>query len=247
MALGPIPRLQDFITINSVENNGVQKPRSDRYSKRGRALSPSRLHVLEHLEAQADATSVAALTIATGLHENTIRGHLSALHRDGFIDRVAEETDGRGRPQWLWFAHTTQAPAQAIEHSDMVIALAQTIEATTQDPTSAALAAGKHWGRALLASGKIQPTPNTPTEPYSATRRVSTFLADFGFSPRETGQDTIELHSCPILDQATKSPNVICPMHLGLVQGVLEADGVDASHSVLEPFPTPHLCVLRLK
>lgn len=238
---------------------------TSRYSKRGRALSPSRSRVLELLETQTDAVSVTALTVATGLHENTIRGHLSGLHKDGFIDRVAEENDGRGRPQWLWYATKSTATIPAIEHSEMVLALAHTLEAISPDPTPAALAAGRQWGRELLRSGKIRPRTNVPsvsadetadasadagmpdTEKYSATKRVSTFLAEFGFAPRQSAKGVVELHNCPILDQATQAPHVICPMHLGLIQGVLESDGLDASASILEPFPTPHVCVLRLK
>ncbi|WP_313280985.1 helix-turn-helix domain-containing protein, partial [Timonella senegalensis] len=109
-----------------------------RQSKRGRALSPSRLLILETLEAQAVPLTIAALTQRVGLHENTVRGHLDALLSDGFITRSPAEPDGRGRPSWLWQASTpSPQSAGALEYAGLAGALARTIALTAPDPVAA--------------------------------------------------------------------------------------------------------------
>src|SRR5699024_7768350 len=45
--------------------------------------------------------STAALARATGLHENTVRGHLEQLLADGYVARVRARSSGRGRPDTI--------------------------------------------------------------------------------------------------------------------------------------------------
>ena len=92
--------------MNSVEN-ATGAPDTflpQRRASSGRAHSASRERLLRLLEAQRAPASLAALVLATGLHENTVRGHLEALFRDGFVTRRRAEASGRGRPAWLWQA-----------------------------------------------------------------------------------------------------------------------------------------------
>lgn len=214
-----------------------------RQSKRGRALSPSRLLILETLEAQAVPLTIAALTQRVGLHENTVRGHLDALLSDGFITRSPAEPDGRGRPSWLWQASTpSPQSAGALEYAGLAGALARTIALTAPDPVAAARDAGHAWGTSLAATDTI--TPARPEQ--SASSRVVQILDDLGFAPSTTSSAVVELRRCPILDAATTYPDVVCNVHMGLIAGVLDADGVDTEGSHLEPFSAPGVCSLHL-
>ncbi len=216
---------------------------STRRTKRGRALSPSRLLVLETLESTAEPLSLPSLVARVKLHENTVRGHLDALLTDGFVSREQAYSEGRGRPSWLWFAlEPAHQPASTVEYAGLASALANTISTTAADPVSAARAAGEDWGQELVANGKIR--EHDPAS--SAAEHVAGFLEDFGFAPRVIDESTIKLHRCPLLDAATKHPDVVCNVHLGLVAGALAEGNVDATAQSLTPFTAPGVCTLRL-
>lgn len=206
-------------------------------------MSSSRLLVLETLEAQAVPVPITALIARVQLHENTVRGHLTALLHDGFVDREAEMTDGRGRPSWLWFATAPAQPSEKeLEYGGLASALAESISLTSQDPSRDALAAGKSWGKRIAAQ---RPSPSTGEE-TNAAEFATKFLDEFGFQPHILNPQTVELHRCPLLDVATAFPEVVCNVHLGLVQGVLETAGMESAGSSLTPFSAPGVCTLRV-
>jgi len=211
---------------------------------------------------------MAAITARVGLHENTVRGHLDALLNDGFVTRTPADPDGRGRPGWLWSATApAEQSAGAIEYQGLASALARTIATTAPDPAAAARETGRTWGASLTATQAVRPAaPDTPPQ-----RRVVQILDDLGFAPAETtvpahtatqadafaqtstdaqadtSSQLLELHRCPILEAATSFPEVVCNVHMGLISGILEADGVGSEGSYLEPFAAPGVCLLHLK
>ncbi len=124
----------------------------------------------------------------------------------------------------------------------MAGALARTIALTVPDPVAAARDAGHTWGTSLAATDTI--TPARPEQ--SASSRVVQILDDLGFAPSTTSSAVVELRRCPILDAATTYPDVVCNVHMGLIAGVLDADGVDTEGSHLEPFSAPGVCSLHL-
>ena len=58
--------------------------------------------------------------------------------------------------------------------------------------------------------------------------------------------DEVVLHRCPLLAAARRFPDVVCQVHLGMVQSVLEAEGADPDRAELTPFTAPGECRLRL-
>jgi predicted ArsR family transcriptional regulator len=69
-----------------------------------------------------------------------------------------------------------------------------------------------------------------------------------GFAPETRAGHTrqIRLHHCPFREVAVDHRDVVCAIHLGLMQGLLaELDApVDAER--LEPFVEPTLCIAHL-
>lgn len=236
-----------------MENNqGNLHQQQPRYSKRGRALSPSRLLVLETLESQSTPVTLPALVRRVKLHENTVRGHLNALLRDGAITHESAPAEGRGRPQLLWSATKPEATtAAAHEYVELATVLAKTISMTAPDPLDASLRAGRSWGEELVTRGRIPAlAPHT-----SDHEHVAGFLNELGFAPQTHTEplvtpiphhSVIELHRCPLLDAAAAHPDVVCNVHLGLIQGALEHQGIDATGSTLEAFTAPGVCTLDL-
>ena len=54
------------------------------------------------------------------------------------------------------------------------------------------------------------------------------------------------MHRCPFHDLAEAHPEVVCPVHKGLISGALEALGSQLEVEGLDVFVRPDLCVARL-
>ena len=61
-----------------------------------------------------------------------------------------------------------------------------------------------------------------------------------------TGEREIRLRACPYRDVAREHPEVVCAIHLGLLQGVLTQLGNRSTTVRLVPFVKPHLCLAYL-
>ena len=243
-------------------------PGGPRRSAAGRRHTAAREQLLRTLEAQTAPVSVTALSRATGLHENTVRGHLDQLLTDGHATRSPAPAEGRGRPAWLW-RPTRHGPASP--YAALAGVLAETIARTSSRPAETAHEAGLSWGRRLL--------PDLPAGPGLRTdrERVLHVMEDQGFDPADEG-DHIALRRCPLLEAAQQHPEVVCAVHRGLVDALLapgdaadpggdacsrpaDGDGSPAdsrpadsagahpparSRAELEPFAAPGMCRLRL-
>lgn len=65
--------------------------------------------------------------------------------------------------------------------------------------------------------------------------------------PRKShGQKQVGLRHCPFLELAEHKATVVCPIHLGLMQGALEAWQAPITVDRLEAFVEPDLCVAHL-
>jgi hypothetical protein len=78
-----------------------------------------------------------------------------------------------------------------------------------------------------------------------AIGRLVALLDDLGFAPERdpARAGTIGLRHCPFLDLVPEHAAVICPLHLGLMQGVLDDLGAEITVTRLEPFVAPDLCL----
>jgi predicted ArsR family transcriptional regulator len=54
------------------------------------------------------------------------------------------------------------------------------------------------------------------------------------------------LRHCPFLDLTSTASRIVCPVHLGLMQGAMEQLDPTMSVRNLQPFAEPDLCVAHL-
>lgn len=188
------------------------------------------------IEAQAAPVAIGALTRAAGLHENTVRGHLEHLLADGYVTRERAAVDGRGRPAWLWRA---VVPDPASPYAALAGVLADTLARTSADPVAEARDAGRGWGRGIGAG--VTPA----ADDAQARERVVAVMAEQGFAPHDDG-DAVTLHRCPLIAAAVRHPQIVCAVHVGMVDGVLEAVGSDAEADLV-PFTAPGRCALYVR
>ncbi len=185
--------------------------------------------VLLHLRDAGTALTAAELATLLGLHVTTARVHLERLHDAGLVARVTEHSGRRGRPTVRY--RPTGADRGAV-YEQMIDVLAQ-VAARPGDP-DAALEAGAAWATAI-------PLPTGP-----AATRLTALAEHLGFEP-EPCDVGLRLRGCPFRAAARRTPQVVCRVHLGLIQAALAgADDAAQVSAGLVPFATPETCHLTL-
>jgi predicted ArsR family transcriptional regulator len=114
-----------------------------------------------------------------------------------------------------------------------------------RNPGDKALEAGRAWGRQLTS-------PAHRAKGIGAEESIDHLvgvLDELGFAPERRESDhekQIGLRHCPFLELAETRTNVICPMHLGLMQGALEKWEAPVAVNRLDAFVEPDLCLAHL-
>lgn len=188
----------------------------------------------------ADAPlSIAAIAERLGVHANTVRFHLDALLATGQVERVAVAPDKPGRPPQLFAATRGMDPGGPRHYRLLAEALTESV-AGGANPITHARAAGRALGVRLAKHRR------TAADPGPVGQLVE-LLAELGFAPeRMPGGTRIGLRHCPFLEIARVHPEVVCPVHLGLMQGAMASWQAPLSVKKLTPFVEPGLCVAQL-
>lgn len=206
-------------------------------------LSRARAGILDLLSAQDGPVTVAQLSRQSGQHHNTVREHLQALVAAGLARARTRPAQGRGRPALLYTAVAVErSRPQVREYARLAAAMAAHIARTSADPTEEARRLGLHWGRELTAEAGVARV----TAAADAAREVVGMMDALGYGP-QVGDGRVLLRQCPVLDVARRHPEVVCRVHLGMVEGMYAAiTGTVAQGVGLEPFAEPAGCRLCL-
>ncbi|OCB47290.1 transcriptional regulator [Mycobacterium malmoense] len=205
-----------------------------------------RREVLRVLRMSPDPMSIAAIADVLGVHPNTVRFHLDSLVGDGQVEHVELDRKGPGRPP-LMFRAVRQMDRGGTRHYRLLAEVLATAFAAEPDAGAKAVAAGRAWGRKLESSLEAVPAGTASAE--EAIDHLVNMLDELGFAPeRRTadGEQQVGLRHCPFLELAENRTAVVCPVHLGLMQGAMDAWGAPVSVDRLEAFVEPDLCVAHL-
>ena len=201
------------------------------------------------LRASPDPMSIIAIADRLAVHPNTVRFHLDGLVGDGLIELVEPGRKKQGRPPQM-FSAVRQMDRGGTRHYPMLAEILTTALAAEQYPRAKALAAGRGWGNSLATLEKESETPPDLTSADEAIDSLVEVLEEFGFAPdrRESrGEQQVGLWHCPFLELAENQTEVVCSLHLGLIQGVLEAWEAPITAEQLDAFVRPDMCLLHLK
>lgn len=191
------------------------------------------MRILQAIELAPEPLTVEAIAAQTGLHANTVRGHLDVLLAGEQIGREAAGHQGRGRPRWLY----RPTPAKASPFQALAEAL--TVQLSASSKPAMAQVAAERWAQALPAL----PRAGTPDE---AVAEAAVALNHLGFTAVATGPgDTISITVCPYAQLADSNP-VICEIHAALLSRLLEQTGQPVSLASLDVWTRPGVCVARL-
>ncbi|MFG3440697.1 helix-turn-helix transcriptional regulator [Nonomuraea sp. NPDC047897] len=187
---------------------------------------------------------VTELAERLAMHPNTVRFHLDALVESGRVERVHAAPAGPGRPPLTFRARPGMDPGGPRSYRLLAEILAGHL-AAGPEPAARATEAGRAWGGFLVEQPE-SPRAHTREE---AVGRLVRLLGDLGFAPEERpggGQGRIGLRHCPFLELVGTRADVICPLHLGLMQGAMTALGAPVTVDRLDPFAEPDLCLAHL-
>ncbi|TMS52963.1 metalloregulator ArsR/SmtB family transcription factor [Mycobacterium sp. DBP42] len=198
------------------------------------AIGKRRVDVLSTLKASPTPMTIAQLAAELAVHPNTVRFHLDHLEADGHVERVQPHHRSPGRPPQLYRAVRRMDPSGPRRYRMLAEILANGL-AADDDPATKAREMGRAWGRTLP-----RPATDSPVDALVQT------LDDIGFAPEPPDDDRLRLRHCPFLDLAQTRAALVCPIHLGLMQGALESWQAPVAVERLDAFVEPDLCVARL-
>ncbi len=198
---------------------------------------PGRLAVLKalgdntryaiYLELARSPRPLATADVATalGLHPNTVRPHLERMRDVGLLEVRSESRRGVGRPQHL-YSLAADSPSLGLEPASFPILARMLLRLAAATGADAAEAAevGRDQGRA----------DGERLRPKGCLGAVVAQLDAMGFDPALAIDDdpasaaetlTIAFAHCPFRDLAEQRPDLLCSLHRGLIEGVVETVG----------------------
>lgn len=211
-------------------------------SDRGLAVR-TRDRILHLLRVSGRPMEVYELAAGVGRFPTTVRAHLDRLVAAGLVNSSTAPATGRGRPA-LRYAADLDAAASAEDarpYARLAAALAAQL-ASLPDPAAAANEAGQRWGRAIAAD-----MPRA-TSRAAAIESLVAILDAAGFAPEAHAEvrDDIRLGRCPFGQLGLGRGQVVCDVHLGLMQGAVAELGAPLRVVGLEPFVEPGVCVASI-
>jgi len=201
--------------------------------------------VLQLLRNSAEPRSIASLAEEIGVHPNTVRFHLETLVRAGRVEQVHGASSGTGRPPSRFRASRRMDPAGPTNYRLLATVLTDYLAANSRDPAATGTELGRSWGSSLIEHRAHGRTPSK----YRSVIELVAILDELGFKPEPPANRTVSevrLRHCPFHDVAEQYGEVVCPVHLGLMQGALSALRGPVTVDRLEPFVEPDLCIARL-
>jgi predicted ArsR family transcriptional regulator len=181
----------------------------------------TRYRLYRYLRLSGRPVPVRELATRLGLHANTIRPHLRRLMDAGL---VASETrrgpSAVGRPQTVFSAVTAGGPEGGGYRllADILATLVSGSRARTGAQDLA-----REWGDYLMTRHAPAPGARRPGPNLAALREA---LAEAGFDPRfrRRGNRAVEiaLRGCPFRDLLDEHRELVCTVHRGLLEGMLE-------------------------
>jgi predicted ArsR family transcriptional regulator len=155
-----------------------------------------------------------------GLHANTVRLHLERLREAGLVEVEPVHRGTVGRPQHA-YSLAPGAPGLGFDPpsytllAGLLATLAERVGADADD----AAAAGRVWG---VEAGKR-------TRSKSCVKALFSEMDRLGFDPEAEplpgGAVDIAFLHCPFRELAEAYPELVCNLHRGITEGVLDAVG----------------------
>jgi predicted ArsR family transcriptional regulator len=181
----------------------------------------TRYRLYRYLRLSGRPVAVRELATRLGLHANTIRPHLRRLADAGLVAVESRRTASAvGRPQAMYTAIGQGGEGRGYGLlADILATLAQGSRAKQK-----AYELAREWGDYLMTRRAPPPGARRPGPNLAAIQEA---MAEAGFDPRfrrraSGGSLEIALRTCPFRDLLDDHRDLVCTVHRGLVEGMLE-------------------------
>ncbi len=173
------------------------------------------------LARSARPLSTSEVADSLGLHPNTVRPHLERMRDVGLLESRPDTSGAVGRPQKL-YSLAAEAPSLGLEPPvfPMLARMLLSMAAEAGIDGEAAACAGRDEGRRLAVRSSA-----APDECVGAAIEM---LDGLGFDPASVADDagaTVAFAHCPFADMAETSPELVCSLHRGLIEGFVDEVG----------------------
>jgi predicted ArsR family transcriptional regulator len=206
-----------------------------------------RRQVLEAIHRSPAPLGASEIAGQVGIHLNTARFHLGALMADGVIERMLAGPSGPGRPRVLYRTRPGMARGGERRYRMLAEILLTCLTRTASGRAAAATDAGRVWGKHLIHRA----APLQQVSHADAVSRVIVLLDELAFAPETAAGDDgmaarVRLRHCPFLELAEQHRDIVCSLHLGLIQGAFAGLAAPVTASELIPFGEPDACLVEL-
>ncbi len=191
---------------------------------------PTRARLLQALGESDAALTTREAADLLGLHRNGVRAQLVRLATDGLV--VAERVvHGPGRPHDRWSLTDAGrlALAAPAAQADLATWLAEALAERPQGPGDAE-ATGRRVGRAMTTEGHVEAEART-----ELLRRLELAGFEPEVQPAPAGTLRVRLGRCTYRAAARRRADVVCRLHRGVTEGLLEGLAPQARLSAFEP------------
>jgi predicted ArsR family transcriptional regulator len=204
---------------------------------------PSRARLFAALVELRRPAGTDELAARLELHPNGVRAHLERLREAGLVTRERPRRP-RGRPRDMWTVAPDAQPSgdPPSAYVDLARWLAR-IARPSRITLRGVEATGREIGRELASNGGDA----------SAEQKVHAALVSLGFQPeREIGPEgttlSYRLRNCPYRDAVRENQRIVCTLHRGLTQGLLDAIAPDTELMAFVPHdPDTAGCIIELR
>lgn len=198
-----------------------------------------------YLELARSARPLATAEVAESLdlHPNTVRPHLERMRDVGLLTIETEARGSVGRPQHR-YSLAPDAPSLGLEPATfpvlarMLLRVAVAGGLSRDDVVDAGREQGEADAVALALALDI-----TTQDAGTCVEGLVARLDALGFDPEvaaEEEQATVAFAHCPFRELAEAHPEIVCALHQGLVEGIVDTLGgasVDVFHPLTDRTP----------
>jgi len=190
--------------------------------------------------------ATAEIAEALDLHPNTVRPHLERMRDVGLLAVEADARGAVGRPQHR-YSVASDAPSLGLEPATFPVLARMLLRVAAAGGLGRdeVVEAGREQGTAdaeSLARALGLPRGDA-ADAGTCVGGLMARLDALGFDPELAGDDaevTVGFAHCPFRELAESNPEIVCALHQGLVEGIVDGLGgaaVDEFHALTDRTP----------
>jgi predicted ArsR family transcriptional regulator len=213
---------------------------------------PSRYAIYQEIARADRPLSTVEISEHLDLHPSTVRLHLDKLRDADLVKPAADRHGTVGRPQYLWSLGATVPHVNAEQEGFRVLShLLAELSAKSGSTPDTAIDTGRQSALDQLAV-RSRGFKRAAETRDGCLRALLAELAELGFDPSleedspENDTAAISFQSCPFRELAVRYPDLVCQLHRGITEGILEGvcgespgreARVDSFSSLVDTFP----------